>query len=132
MGEFQEGLAEVFGKTWAKVLMAIFGLIVIYFLFAVVFSFWPLSVGRDVVNKVVNANAIIYNYEWFYDQYNAIQAQMANLKAMPRGSYERRGLIMVLNNMIAEYNSKSRQMTRNLWKPNDPSLPYQIEMEVDE
>jgi hypothetical protein len=35
------------------------------------------------------------------------------------------GIAMVLESMVQEYNSKSRQMTRNMWKAKD--LPYQIE-----
>lgn len=124
MSLFQEELDESFGRGWRKVIMAILALVAAYTIFALVFSFWPFSVAAGVAKKVVNPNAIVQNYEWFYDQYNAIQAQEANIAALPDDAPEKPGMKMVLNNAIGEYNSRSRQITRNLWKAGD--LPYQI------
>jgi hypothetical protein len=98
----------------------------IYLLLSSLFSVWPFSVAGGVVKSVVNERSIIQNYQWFYDQYNAIQAQQANYESVPEDAYERNGMRMVLNNAISEYNSRSKQITRNLWKAND--LPYQIEL----
>jgi hypothetical protein len=124
MGYFQDEMEEAVGKKWAKRIGFVVILFGLYFTFALVFSFWPFNVAKEVVNKVVNANAIVQNYEWFYDQYNAIKAQQANIAVMPKDARELPGMKMVLNNAIAEYNSKSKQITRNLWKADD--LPYQI------
>jgi hypothetical protein len=85
---------------------------------------WPFSSAAGVARKVTEPTAIIQNYEWFYDQYHAIEAQRRNVAELPEGSADRIGTQMVLNNMIAEYNAKSREITRNLWKADD--LPYQI------
>jgi hypothetical protein len=101
-------------------------LILITFLIVGAFVGKACGVASGVIDKVVNPNAIVQNYEWFYDQYNVIQAQKANLDAIPKDSIERSGTAMVLNNEIAEYNSKSRQITRNLWKASN--LPYQIDI----
>jgi hypothetical protein len=84
-----------------------------------------------VVSKVVNANAIISNYEWFYAMKGEIDATHAKYVIAKRaGAEEANGINMVLQSMIAEYNAKSRMVTRNLWKAKD--LPYQIETEVEE
>jgi hypothetical protein len=80
--------------------------------------------NSPIVNKVLNTESVTQNYQWFYDQYNAIQAQQANYNSA-NGSPEQSGMKMVLNNSIAEYNSRSKQIHRNLWKPTD--LPYQLE-----
>jgi hypothetical protein len=80
-----------------------------------------------VVSKTVNADSIIYNYQWFYDQYNAIKAQKANLAVYDPSSMEYKGMKLVLNRNIADYNSRSSQLNRNLWKASD--LPYTITLE---
>jgi hypothetical protein len=125
--ELKDELDSTIGRGWRKFLSLFIILIAIYMLFALVFSFWPLSSIRGVVKKVTSSEAIIQNYEWYYDQYNAIEAQRANIKALPDRTLEIAGMVMVLNNAIAEYNSRSKQITRNMWKAND--LPYQITME---
>jgi len=91
------------------------------------------SVASGVVDKVVNEKNIVQSYEWYYDQFNAIKAQKANvqlIKQMPiteKQQVELAGTQMVLNNMIAEYNSKSKQITRNLWKAKN--IPQTINLE---
>lgn len=125
MSEFKKDVEEVYGTSTYKVIKITAILVAIYLVSALVFGLWPLSVGAGLVRRVVNEHSIIQNYEWFYDQYNSIQAQKANYESMSVDAYERNGLRMVLNNNISEYNSKSKQITRNLWKAND--LPYQLD-----
>jgi hypothetical protein len=124
MGYVREEMEEAVGKKWVGRLAGIGTLLVIYFIIAFMANIWPFSSAIGVAKKVTSPTAIIQNYEWFYDQYHAIQAQRRNIEALPEGSADRIGTQMVLNNMIAEYNAKSREITRNLWKTND--LPYQI------
>lgn len=88
-------------------------------------SCYLFKVAADVGVKVVNADSIINNYEWYYNQYDALKAQEANIRATSKEDSVRAGMIMVYNNNVAEYNAKSRQITRNLWKADD--LPYQID-----
>lgn len=90
-------------------------------------SCYPAKVARDLVVDTVNSDDIIYNYQWFKDQYNSIQAQKMNLTAVEKGSQEYSGMKMILNRNIAEYNSRASQLTRNLWK--DGELPRTIRME---
>lgn len=78
---------------------------------------------------VQDARTRVSTYEWFYDQYEQIQA--TKLKAeIAAGTKEESGIQMVLASMIAEYNAMARkEHTRAQWMPQD--LPYQIEMEVE-
>jgi hypothetical protein len=107
------------------VAVVVFMVLIGYMALSSILSIWPFSVIRGVTKAVVNEQSIIQNYQWFYDQYNSIQAQKINYESVPKDAYERSGMLMVLNNSISEYNSRSKQITRNMWKSND--LPYQIE-----
>jgi hypothetical protein len=124
MSYIRDELTEAVGKKWTQ---RFIGISIVFFVYIVVSFFvgiWPFSSVFGVAKRVTSPLAIIQNYEWFYDQYHAIEAQRRNVVAMPEGSADRVGTQMVLNNMIAEYNAKSREITRNLWKVDD--LPYQI------
>jgi hypothetical protein len=75
--------------------------------------------------KVQDVNNRLYNYQWFYDQYQQCKATAANAKLLE--GEEQKGTLMVLNSMIAEYNSKSSQvMNAALFKAND--LPYRLDI----
>jgi hypothetical protein len=96
----------------------------------VIASFFITMFG-SITQKVVNADSIISNYEWYYDMYGQIQATEKKYDiAKKSGKEEADGIRMVLEGMIQEYNSKSKQVTRNLWKAKD--LPYQIEYKEDD
>jgi hypothetical protein len=124
MGYIKDGLEEAVGKKWTRRFIG-FGIVALVYCGVSFFiGIWPFSSAIGVARKATSPTAIIQNYEWFYDQYHAIEAQRRNVAAMPEGSTDRIGTQMVLNNMIAEYDAKSREITRNLWKAND--LPYQI------
>jgi len=129
MGYIQHVLNEVVGQKWSKRLTVI--VIVIGLLIGVT--------AIRIATKVTNPQSIISNYEWFYDQYNQIKATEAKaeiakqtLDSTPKSdetyafrASDYNGIRMVLQGMIGEYNSRSKQITRNLWKAKD--LPYQIE-----
>jgi len=119
---FNDEIKEMFGKKWHKVIITVCVLIAILIISGLVFRIWPFS----LIYKVANTNTMIQNYEWFYDQYNVIQAQQANISITSKDAPEYQGMVMVLNNAIGEYNSRSRQITRNLWKADD--LPYKISL----
>jgi hypothetical protein len=106
----------------------------------------------EVIDKVTNADRIIFNYEWFFDTYNDTQALdrqiqgvakqievMGLLLGADRNAWSREdrtewnrlnavllGLRTQRDTVIADYNSKSSQLTRNLFK--DRSLPYQLQV----
>lgn len=75
--------------------------------------------------KVQNADNRLYNYQWFFSQYNEIEATANNVKLLEGD--EKLGTMMVLNSMISEYNSKASQI-RNAAKFKSDSLPYRVEL----
>lgn len=125
MGYIQNEVRAAVGARWAKRLSIATGVIVVWVVISSVFSIWPFSVAKGLAKKVVNENAIVYNYEWYYDQYNQIKATRANLFLLKEGSEDYIGTVMVLNQMIGDYNSKASQITRNMWMPKQ-DVPYQI------
>ena len=124
MSYIKKEMEEAIGKKWTKRLIIAGTVIAIYLAISFFTGIWPFSSALGVARRVTAPVNIIQNYEWFYDQYHAIEAQRRNVAMMTEGSTDHIGTQMVLNNMIAEYNARSRQVTRNLWKADD--LPYQI------
>lgn len=106
-------------------------IIVAYYAFAPAIARVDARVRGDIEQEYIiqDARTRISTYEWFYDQYEQIQA--TELKArISKGTEEEAGIRMVLASMIAEYNAMARkEHTRAQWMPTD--LPYQIEMEVE-
>lgn len=83
--------------------------------------------GNDIRQefKVQDVDNRLYNYQWFYDQYQQCKATAQNVKLLEGD--ERKGTLMVLNSMIAEYNSKSSQIIdAALFKADD--LPYRLDI----
>ena len=124
MGYIRKEMEDAVGKKWARRFIGMGIILLVYIAISFFAGIWPFSSVVGVAKRVTEPARIIQNYEWFYDQYHAIEAQRLNVKVLPEGSVDRVGTQMVLNNMIAEYNAKSRETTRNLWKADD--LPYQI------
>src|SRR4030042_1849176 len=127
MSEFREEIERMMGKRITKIVMVIIGIILMWVLVSALFSFWPFSSAARVIQKVTSAESIINNYEWFYDQHNVINATKSKLRIAEKNKMEEApGIAMVLEGMIAEYNSKSKQITRNLWKAEDLQAPSQF------
>ena len=124
MSEFSDEIDDYFGRGVSKVLATIGVVILVYLGVSFFWSLWPFSVARDVAHKTTNATYLITNYNWYHDQYASIQAQIANIQNTPKEDSTRRGMIMVVNSQIAEYNARSREITRNMWK--DSSLPQTL------
>lgn len=84
---------------------------------------WSNDIKQEFI--VQDADNRLYNYQWFYDQYQQCKATASNVKLL-KGE-ERTGTLMVLNSMIAEYNSKSSQVINAaLFKADD--LPYHLDV----
>lgn len=79
----------------------------------------------DETYMVQDARNRILSYDWYYDQYAQINAQIANVESTSKEDEDRVSMIRVVNSMIGEYNARSRQYNHNLWKASD--LPYEIE-----
>jgi hypothetical protein len=126
LSELRKELDDEVGVRARNISVAIGVLAAIYIIGALVLGIWPFSTARDLVAKTTSAENIIANYQYFYDQKAAIDAQRANVAAAV-GSTEYAGMKMVLNNAIAEYNARSKQINRALWKAKD--LPQTIPFE---
>ena len=81
------------------------------------------DVGQEYM--VQDSRNRILSYDWYFDQFAQIQAQIANIESLGPEALERSGMIRVVNAMIGEYNAKSKQYNHNLWKAKD--LPYEID-----
>ena len=113
---------------------------------------WAVNVGKGVVDRVVNPDAIVTNYEWYEQQYRDIKAAEGQIKDAKdaiksfkedsgpsdkwrfdqREEYARlnsnlQGLKSYKRSLIETYNAKSAMITRNLWKSS--TLPHTIDQE---
>lgn len=112
---------------------------------------WGADVATGVVQRQVNPDAIVQNYEYFTNQYHDIQATDGQIEAakfaindwydtngkdpnkwtfqdreeLARLKTNMTGLVQARKDMAAQYNAKSREISRNLWKSKE--LPYQID-----
>jgi len=104
----------------------------------------------EILSNVTNADRALYNYEYFHNKsqsYKAIKVKVAiatksvtrfNTEAGPRAewSYEDKteyarlntiadGLLYQCNDIVADYNAKTEQVTRNIFKTD--STPYKLQ-----
>ena len=108
------------------ILLGILAIAVGYYVFSKSFARMDAKFQNDVRQEyaVQNVQNRIQNYEWFYEQYETIKS--TSMKAKLSEGNEKTAIIMILNDMIAEYNSRSKMtVTRAMWKSD--SLPYQID-----
>jgi hypothetical protein len=120
-------------------------------------AFFPAHVANKgidtaygVVDKTLNADNAIYNYEWFktqYESYNSINKKIENAKkavsdfeksagSRDKWTFEDKneharlssivtGLEAQNADIVAEYNAKSKMANRSLFK--DKNLPEQLQ-----
>jgi hypothetical protein len=121
---------------------------------AIGFGITLLSRPAQIIEKVTEPDRIIQNYEWFENTYNdalAIDRQIKTAKqtvidfessAGSRSEWGRtetnehsrlnsvlQGLRYQRDNIISDYNARSNQVTRKLFKGSN--LPYQLETTED-
>lgn len=138
--------------TIAALLMAFF--IVLNVISYVWFPFLPWfeqrDAGEQIVREQIDAEKAIQNYEWFREQWNDIQAQRAQIENLrdrherfhdtygndssewPRDVREDHDRIQTritgnqnaLEQMVAEYNARSDQAHREMFKCH---LPYKVD-----
>ena len=117
-------------KTIYKVLIVVGIVILIAIPFILKYSKTVAQARASAINDVrqeyiiQDANKRIAGYEWFYAQYNEIEA--TRIKAdLAKGTSEEIGIRQVLASMIAEYNAKADSiLTVGQWKAAD--LPDHI------
>lgn len=129
--DVQEELVDTFGERRLRKIKRWIVVLVILAILSGSFSCHIIRNAKQsahgIIDKTINTENIMYNYQWFYDQYNSIKAQQANLAVYDPSSQEYKGMKLVLNRNIADYNSRSSQINRSLWKASD--LPYTISLE---
>lgn len=110
------------------------GFIIIMALAAIVLAMtpfyhrWNARRVNDIRQEYIiqNAHVRVQSYEWFYSMHDEIKATRKKAE-IAAGTPEEKGIRMVLESMIAEYNAKSRMTaTKAQWKAAD--LPYQIDL----
>ena len=99
----------------------------VWLAYSVGFAKWYSRRINDIRQEYViqDAGRRVAGYEWFYAQYNEIEA--TRLKAeIAKGTQEETGIRQVLASMIAEYNAKADSvMTVGQWRAKD--LPGHID-----
>ncbi len=126
---------------------------------AVGFISWPFhaisnvqETGHGIIDKTINADNAIYNYEWFkrqYENYLAIKAKIGEteaalesfkIEAGPRSQWKfydtaefnrlnsvLLGLRQTLNDLVAEYNARSKMVNRSIFKTGDLPVTLPID-----
>lgn len=114
----------------------------------------PFRQGARIINKTIDADNVIYNYEWFKLRHENIEAIDTKIKqadtavvqfkedAGERKDWHREdreehsrlsaitlGLKQQRADMASEYNAKSRMANRSIFKAGDVELPERIPTE---
>jgi len=113
----------------------------------------PLRQAGRVVNKTIDADNMIYNYEWFklrHESINALDNKIAGAKMSVESFSEELGerknwdwadkeeyarlqsillgLKQQKSDLAGEYNAKSRMVNRKIFKMGDVELPERIKL----
>lgn len=121
------------------------------------FGLNPFRQAGRVINKTIDADNVIYNYEWFKQRYEDIQAIDAKIvfssravaqfkeDAGERTDWKREdreehsrlssiklGLEQQAADLVAEYNARSRMANRAIFKAGDVELPERIPFSIGE
>lgn len=152
-------------KTSTKVWLWIIGIGIVFGIFGLIFKIvlFPsyvankaVDTGYGIVDKTMNADNALFNYEQYYDLYqgakqqvmniNNCQKQIDNLKktygedtskwtkdirndfAFQQQTIE--GYLMQYQKIVSEYNSNSQKLNRNLFKAKE--LPYELPLNYKE
>jgi len=128
------------GKITLGVITAIVGIVALTYLGTAI---GLITLPARVVNEAATPEKVIFNYEYFHQQYQDIRATSVKIKTaydamnMPNLTEEQRttyttnyiGVQNYIQSLTAEYNARSKMLTRKLFK--DKQLPYQITVTVD-
>ena len=130
---------KIGGKIALGIIGAVIGVIILTYLGTVI---GLIILPARVINKAATPEKVIFNYEYFHQTYQDILAtavkiktahnamNMSNLTEEQRSTYVTNyiGTQNYIQSLAAEYNARSRMLTRKLFK--DRQLPYQIEIRV--
>lgn len=146
-------------KAYAKLILGV--LLVCIIVIGTKIIFFPVNVAdkvidtaNGVVDKTLNANNAIINYEQYKDLYNGAKSQVQNIKNSEKGIADLKNLYgesptwskdvrqdyshlkenidgysMQYQSLAKEYNSNSSKVNRNLFK--DKSLPIELPLDYN-
>jgi hypothetical protein len=72
-----------------------------------------------------DGNKRISDYEWFEGKYQSIKHEAINASLYASKGEDVTDQLVIINRWISEYNARSREYTRALWK--SERLPHQID-----
>jgi len=111
---------------------------VIWVLFSIVVIVLLFAIGKGCKHASEQVDSAIVNYEDFQTIYNSCQkvnTDLCNMKNLPEKDkmFEQfskaqrvNALQTKLNQLVEEYNGKSKMFNRSIWKSKD--LPYQLDV----
>ncbi len=88
-----------------------------------------LDSAEGVLDRTLNPDNVIYNYEWFHDTFRAVQARVAQVgghRTLLRGETDRdertrlkleiAAMQQSCRDMVAQYNANSAKINRSVFK----------------
>lgn len=142
----ERGPTSIFFKVLGAVLVFVITIGVVGFILN------PFQQAGRIFNKTIDADNVIYNYEWFKRQHESIEAidnkirqqevgleefkselgDRENWDRIDKEEYARLNSVLIgLNqqreDMTAEYNARSRMVNRSIFKAGDIELPERID-----
>lgn len=145
----EDGPESLFLWAVPRIVIAVVAIAVI--VVALAFASNPFRQAAVIVNKTIDADNVIANYEWFKRRYQDIQSidqKIASASAAvdqfksdagdrekwkreDREEYSRLssiclGLTQQRSDLAAEYNARSRMVNRSVFKAGDTELPESI------
>ena len=143
---------SIFSRSEEGPLGLVISICVILVIFTLaVFLLNPFGQAKRLFDETIDADNVIYNYEWFKQQHEDVQAidakildadsNLASFKKElgDRADWHREdreevsrlnavclGLKNQRADMVSEYNARSRMANRSIFKANDVNLPKEI------
>lgn len=112
-----------------KIVLYVVGVILL--LIVIYFTVNIFTKPMQLINKTMEVENIIHNYEWFHDVYQGIEAQVANIRSYKEigggdqySKIELIGMQQVCRSLVSKYNAASSKVNVSIFKGN--SLPENI------
>lgn len=137
-------------SIFLKIFLLIIGISIVVGVAGILFN--PFKQGARIIEKTIDADNVIYNYEWFKRQHESIgaldnkikqqQGSLENFKSelgnrnewdrLDKEEYDRLNTILIglqqqREDAAAEYNARSRMVNRSIFKTGDVELPERID-----
>jgi len=130
---------------WIKIGLGTLFVVMVLFLAYLLWGFitLPARSATGVAERVAAPDAVLANYEWFFDTYNSVKGGMQRVQTAqqqlnsPGLSQDMRDMATVqltgaknyVIDLVNQYNSSSSKLSRNLFK--DRSLPHRLNLSFE-